>query len=96
MVDVSFTVAPRQRNIREENKMIKEGKGDELWHDKPNKKRHKDTDARWTKKNNETFFIGNSRSGTTMLANILGKLPNVYVFKELHFFDIKSTSELVF
>ena len=56
MVDASFTVAPRQRNTREENKMIKEGKGDELWNDKPNKKRHKDIDARWTKKNNETFY----------------------------------------
>ncbi|MFW6130733.1 MAG: IS5 family transposase [Atribacterota bacterium] len=56
MVDASFTVAPRQRNTREENKMIKEGKGEELWNDKPNKKRHKDIDARWTKKNNETFY----------------------------------------
>ena len=56
MVDASFTVAPRQRNTREENKMIKEGKGNELWNDKPNKKRHKDIDARWTKKNKETFF----------------------------------------
>lgn len=56
MIDASFTVAPRQRNTREENKMIKEGKGDELWNDKPNKKRHKDIDAKWTKKNNETFY----------------------------------------
>ena len=56
MVDASFTVAPRQRNTREENKKIKEGNGDELWNDKPNKKRHKDIDARWTKKNGETFF----------------------------------------
>jgi len=56
MIDASFTVAPRQRNTREENKMIKEGRGDELWNDKPNKKRHKDVDARWTKKNNETFY----------------------------------------
>ncbi len=56
MVDASFTVAPRQRNTREENKMIKEGRGEELWNDKPNKKRHKDIDARWTKKNNETFY----------------------------------------
>ena len=55
-VDASFTIAPRQRNTREENKMIKEGKGDELWNDNPNKKRHKDIDARWTKKNNETFY----------------------------------------
>lgn len=56
MVDASFTVAPRQRNTREENKKIKEGKGDELWNDKPNKKRQKDIDARWTKKNGEKFF----------------------------------------
>lgn len=56
MIDASFTVVPRQRNNREENKMIKEGKGDELWKDKPNKKSHKDIDARWTKKNGETFY----------------------------------------
>lgn len=56
MIDASFTIAPRQRNTREENKSIKEGKGDELWNDRPNKKKHKDTDARWTKKNGETFY----------------------------------------
>jgi IS5 family transposase len=56
MVDASFTIAPRQQNTREENKMIKEGRGDELWNDKPNKKRHKDIDSRWTKKNGETFY----------------------------------------
>lgn len=56
MIDASFTVAPRQRNTREENKIIKEGKGDELWNDQPNKKRHKDIDAKWTKKNKETFY----------------------------------------
>jgi hypothetical protein len=53
MVDASFVITPRQRNTREENKTIKEGKGNELWNDKPNKKRHKDIDARWTKKNKE-------------------------------------------
>lgn len=56
MIDASFTIAPRQRNSREENKTIKQGKGDELWNEKPHKKRHKDIDARWTKKNNETFY----------------------------------------
>jgi IS5 family transposase len=56
MVDASFTIAPRQRNTREENKIIKEGRGNELWNDKPNKKRHKDIDGRWTKKNGETFY----------------------------------------
>lgn len=56
IVDASFTIAPRQRNTREENAAIKKGDGAELWKDEPNKKRHKDIDARWTKKNNETFY----------------------------------------
>lgn len=56
MVDASFVVAPRQRNTKDENKLIKQGKGDELWNDTPNKKRHKDIDARWTKKNSQSFF----------------------------------------
>lgn len=56
MIDASFTVAPRQRNTREENKKIKNGEGNDLWNDQPNKKKHKDIDARWTKKNGETFF----------------------------------------
>lgn len=56
LIDASFTVAPRQRNTRDENKKIKEGEGNDLWNDKPNKKKHKDIDARWTKKNGETFY----------------------------------------
>ena len=51
LIDASFTVAPRQRNTREENKKIKNGEGGDLWNDEPNKKKHKDIDARWTKKN---------------------------------------------
>ncbi|MCP4552227.1 MAG: transposase, partial [Bacteroidetes bacterium] len=31
-----------QRNTRDENKKIKQDNGDELWNDKPNKKKHKD------------------------------------------------------
>ena len=49
-------LAPRQRNSREENNQIKEGKGSELWNDKPHKKCHKDVDARWTKKRGETEY----------------------------------------
>ncbi len=56
LVDASFTVAPRQRNSREENVKIKKGEGQSLWNDQPNKKKHKDIDARWTKKNGETFY----------------------------------------
>ncbi|MBZ0241887.1 MAG: IS5 family transposase [Bacteroidales bacterium] len=56
LIDASFTIAPRQRNTREENAKIKKGEGHELWNDQPNKKRHKDIDARWTKKNGENFY----------------------------------------
>ena len=56
IVDASFVLAPRQRNSREENKKIKAGEGDELWSDKPNKKRQKDIDASWAQKGGEDFF----------------------------------------
>lgn len=51
ILDGSFVEAPWQRNTREENKAIKEGRGAELWNDQPAKKRQKDTEARFTMKN---------------------------------------------
>ena len=56
ILDGSFVEAPRQRNTREENQAIKEGRGDDLWIDRPAKRRQKDRDARWTKKNNQTYY----------------------------------------
>jgi len=57
MVDASFVEAPRQRNTREENKHIKQtGTAPEQWKETPHKLCQKDVDARWTKKNNVTFF----------------------------------------
>lgn len=56
IVDASFVVAPRQRNGKEKNKEIKEGKTPNEWADNPNKLRQKDVDDRWTKKNNENYF----------------------------------------
>jgi IS5 family transposase len=56
IVDASFVEVPRQRNKRFENDQIKSGNGSELWNDQPKKKRQKDIDARWTKKNKDTFF----------------------------------------
>jgi len=50
LIDASFIVAPRQRNTREENEKIKKRESNDLWNEQPNKKRHKDIDARWTKK----------------------------------------------
>lgn len=56
IVDATFVDAPRQRNSRDENKQIKDGKIPEEWEKKPHKLAQKDTDARWTKKGNETHF----------------------------------------
>ena len=58
IVDATFVEAPRQRNTREENRQIKEGKTPEEW-DRPenvSKIRQKDTDARWMTKNKERHF----------------------------------------
>jgi len=56
IVDASFVEVSRQRNKKSENDQIKAGNGAELWDDKPKKKSQKDIDARWTKKNDQTFF----------------------------------------
>ncbi|MEK7349708.1 MAG: IS5 family transposase [Nitrospirota bacterium] len=56
MVDASFVEVPIQRNSREENKQVKEGIVPDEWKKKPNKLEQKDTDARWTKKNNTTYY----------------------------------------
>jgi len=56
IIDASFVEVPRQRNSREENQKIKEGKTPEEWQDNPHKLSQKDTDARWTKKNDIVFY----------------------------------------
>jgi IS5 family transposase len=56
IVDASFVEVPRQRNTREENRIIKAGRGDELWNDKPHRKSQKDIDARWTKKGEQKYY----------------------------------------
>jgi IS5 family transposase len=56
IIDASFVEAPRQRNSKDKNAQIKQGKGSELWKDQPHKKRQKDIDARWTKKNHQNYY----------------------------------------
>jgi IS5 family transposase len=54
IIDASIVEAPRQRNSREENRQIKAGQIPEDWSDQ--KKRQKDTDARWTRKNGQNYY----------------------------------------
>ena len=54
VVDASIVEVPIQRNSREENTQLKEDTIPADWEDK--KKAHKDTDARWTKKNQKDYY----------------------------------------
>jgi IS5 family transposase len=56
IIDASFIEVPKQRNSREENEQIKKGEIPQNFENKPKKKAQKDTDARWTKKNNEKYY----------------------------------------
>lgn len=56
IVDATFVDAPKQRNTRKENEVIKNGEVPEEWSENPHKLAQKDTDARWAKKNQETHY----------------------------------------
>ena len=46
----------RQRNSKEENKLLKGGEIPQEWKNNPHKLSQKDIDARWTKKNPVSYF----------------------------------------
>jgi IS5 family transposase len=54
IIDATFVEVPRQRNSRDENKEIKNGEVPKDWTSKQTA--HKDVDARWTKKNEISYF----------------------------------------
>ena len=56
IIDATIVSAPKQHNSREDNETIKEGETPEDWKSKPAKNHQKDKDARWTKRNDESFY----------------------------------------
>lgn len=56
MIDATFVEAPRQRNSREENALIKEDAVPIEWGKNLHKLAQKDTEARWTRKNDEKHY----------------------------------------
>ena len=60
MIDATFVEVPKSRNSREDNAKLKAGEIPQDWQKVDpatvNMRRQKDTDARWTKKNQETHF----------------------------------------
>ena len=93
MVDASFHEVPRQRNSREENKEIKEGRTPEEWEKEENKHKlpHKDVEARWTKKNNETYYGYKNH----IKADVGSKLIDDYRVTAANVHDSQALAELL-
>jgi IS5 family transposase len=91
MIDVSFTVAPRQRNTRGENQKIRDGGGKDLWNDRPHRKSYKDIDAQRTKKNNENFYGYKDHAKV----DTKNKFINKYLVTSASVHDSQATEDLL-
>jgi IS5 family transposase len=91
IIDASFVEVPRQRNSKEENKQIKEGEIPERFEANPHVKSHKDVDARWTKKNNVSFFGYKNHAKQDAGSKIVVK----YVVTAANVHDSQVTEELL-
>ena len=56
IIDSTIIPVPKQHNRRKENAAIKRGELPHRWEDNPARLRQKDQDARWTTKNQASFF----------------------------------------
>lgn len=56
IIDASFVEAPKQRNRRHENEQIKCGEVPDRIARRPRRACQKDLDARWTQKNNQSYY----------------------------------------
>ena len=54
IIDASIVEAPRQRNSRDENDLIKSGQTPDVWSE--TKRRQRDVETRWTKKNEQRYY----------------------------------------
>jgi len=91
IIDASFVEVPIQRNTREENKQIKEGKTPDEWKEKPNKLAQKDTDARWTKKNGKSYYGYKDH----VKADAKSKLIDTYTVTDASVHDSQETEPLL-
>jgi len=91
IVDASFVEVPRQRNSKEENKQIKEGVIPERFEANPHVKSQKDTDARWTKKNNVSYFGYKDHTKQDAGSKIIVK----YIVTDASVHDSQATEELL-
>src|SRR5258708_15898883 len=73
IIDATIVSVPKQRNTKEENEAIKAGKTPQGWEKQPAKNAQKDTDARWTKKNDESFYCYKNHVGQAKAHKLIRK-----------------------
>src|ERR1700693_5741557 len=73
ITDATIVSAPKQRNSKDENEAIKAGQTPKEWEKKPAKNAQKDKDARWTKKNGNSFYGYKNHIGVDKLHKIIRK-----------------------
>jgi len=90
IVDASFVEVPRQRNTREQNQQIKQGRRPEEFDPTTAVGRQKDTDARWTKKNNQSHYGYKNHAKVDLKSKLIIKarttsaeVHDSQIFKEL-------------
>jgi len=89
IVDATFVEVPKQRNSKDENDMIKEGKKPKEWSDK--KTIHKDLDARWIKKMGKSYYGYKSH----IKADVKSKLIIDYVTSDASVHDSQKLRNLL-
>jgi IS5 family transposase len=73
IIDATIVSVPKQRNTKEENEAIKVGRTPEGWEKQPAKNAQKDKDARWTKKNDESFYGDKNHLGVDKAGKLIRK-----------------------
>jgi IS5 family transposase len=91
IIDASFVEVPRQRNSKSENEIIKSGEIPQSFIENPHKLSQKDTDARWTKKNNINYFGYKNHIKEDAKSKIITK----YKVTDASVHDSQATDELL-
>src|ERR1017187_2767001 len=82
IIDAAFVEVPRQRNRREENAAIQRGEVPAGWEADAKRLAHKDLDARWTKKHQQTYYgykdhiVADLESKLTVRAEVTAGRPH--------------------
>ena len=89
IIDASIVQAPKQRNSREENAQIKQGEIPQDWEEV--KRRQKDTDAQWTKRNGKRYYGYKNHVNV----DVKHKLIRTYAVTDASVHDSKVFDELL-